>query len=43
MGFETRYEVHGLLKKHSVPLRITVPDVEADLLAHRELGILPRR
>jgi hypothetical protein len=43
MGFETRYEVHGLLKKHSVPLRITVADVEADLQAHRELGILPRR
>jgi hypothetical protein len=26
-----------------VPLRITAADVEADLQAHRELGILPRR
>jgi Uncharacterised protein family (UPF0175) len=43
MGFETRFEVHGLLKKHGVPLHITVADVEADLEAHRELGILPRR
>lgn len=43
MGFETRFEVHALLKKHGVPLRITAVDVEADLQAHRELGILPRR
>ena len=43
MGFETRFEVHTLLKKHGVPLRITAEDVEADVLAHRELGILPRR
>jgi hypothetical protein len=43
MGFVTRYEVHGLLKKHGVPLRITAADVEADLRTHRDLGILPRR
>lgn len=43
MGFETRYEVHGLLKKHRVPLNITAADVEADLQAHRDLGLLPRR
>ena len=43
MGFETRYEVHGLLKKHGVPLRITAADVEADLQTHRDLGILTRR
>jgi Uncharacterised protein family (UPF0175) len=43
MGFETRYEVHGLLKKHGVPLDITAADVEADVEAHRQLGILPRR
>lgn len=43
MGFETRFEVHALLKKHGVPLRITAADVEADLEAHRQLGILPRR
>jgi hypothetical protein len=43
MGFETRLQVHALLKKHRVPLRITAADVEADLEAHRALGILPRR
>jgi hypothetical protein len=43
MGFETRFEVHALLKKHGVPLRITVEDVEADIRSHRELGILPRQ
>jgi hypothetical protein len=43
MDFETRYEVHGLLKKHGAPLRISAADVEGDLQAHRELGILPRR
>ena len=43
MGFETRFEVHALLKKHDVPLRITAADVEADLEAHRALGILPRQ
>ena len=43
MGFETRYEVHALLKKHGVPLTITAADVEADLEAHRQVSILPRR
>lgn len=43
MGFETRFEVHALLKRHGVPLRISAADVEADVEAHRSLGILPRR
>jgi Uncharacterised protein family (UPF0175) len=43
MGFETRYEVHGLLKQHRVPLHITAADVEADVQTHRDLGILPRQ
>ena len=43
LGFETRFEVHALLKEHQVPLRYTAADLEADLSAHRELGILPSR
>ena len=43
MGFATRFEVHALLKRHEIPLRISAADVEADLEAHRRLGILPRR
>lgn len=43
LGFETRFEVHALLKEHQVPLRYTAADLEADLSAHRQLGILPRR
>jgi hypothetical protein len=35
--------VHALLKEHHVPLRYTEADVEDDLSAHRELGILPSR
>ena len=43
LGFETRFEVHALLKEHQVPLRYTAADVESDLSVHRELGILPSR
>jgi hypothetical protein len=43
MGFETRFEVHALLKKHRVPLKYTEADVENDLAVHRELGILRDR
>ncbi len=43
LGFETRFQVHALLKEHQVPLRYTAADVEADLLTHRQLGILPNR
>jgi predicted HTH domain antitoxin len=39
LGFETRFEVHALLKEHRVPLRYSEKDVEDDLAAHRELGI----
>ena len=35
--------LHALLKEHHVPLRYTQADVEDDLSAHRELGILPSR
>ena len=43
LGFESRFQVHALLKEHRVPLRYTDADVESDLAAHRELGILPER
>jgi predicted HTH domain antitoxin len=43
LGFETRFEVHALLKEHQVPLRYTAADLEEDLSAHRQLGILPSR
>jgi len=43
LGLETRLQVHALLKRHKVPLHYTQADLEADLAAHRELGILPIR
>lgn len=43
LGFETRFEVHALLKEHEVPLHYTQADLEEDLAAHRVLGILSSR
>ena len=43
LELDTRFQVHALLKEHRVPLRYTEADVEDDLSAHRELGILPSR
>jgi len=43
LGLETRFEVHALLKEHRVPLHYTEADLEEDLAAHRDLGILPGR
>jgi predicted HTH domain antitoxin len=43
LGLETRFEVHGLLKEHKVPLRYTQADLEEDLASHRSLGILSDR
>jgi hypothetical protein len=43
LELDTRIQVHALLKAHHVPLRYTEADVEDDLSAHRELGILPSR
>ena len=39
LGFESRFQVHALLKQHEVPLRYTEVDLQNDLTAHRELGI----
>lgn len=43
LGLATRFEVHALLKDHKVPLRYTESDLEEDLSAHRDLGILSGR
>ena len=43
LGLESRFQVHALLKEHHVPLHYTLADLEDDLQAQRELGILPSR
>jgi predicted HTH domain antitoxin len=43
VGVESRFQVHALLKEHNVPLQYTATDLEDDLQAQRELGILPSR
>ena len=43
LEFETRFQVHALLKEHQVPLRYTASDLEDDLSVQRQLGILPGR
>jgi hypothetical protein len=43
LGYESRLQVHSLLKEHSIPYRYSVVDASDDLNAHRELGILPTR
>lgn len=42
LGLESRFEVHALLKEHRVALRYSMEDLEEDMAAHRELGILGR-
>ncbi|HEV1286502.1 MAG TPA: UPF0175 family protein [Bryobacteraceae bacterium] len=41
LGFETRFQVHALLKEYRVPYHYTDDDVEEDLATHRRLSILP--
>ena len=36
LAFGTRYEVHGFLKEHSVPLRYTGQDLENDTVNARK-------
>jgi predicted HTH domain antitoxin len=43
LELDTRFEVHALLKEHQVPLHYAIADLEDDLTAHRDLGILPSR
>lgn len=43
LNFDTRFQVHALLSQFRVPYRYAEADIEQDLAAHRELGILPPR
>jgi len=43
LKLETRFQVHSLLKEHHVPLQYTEADLEDDLRAQREMGVLPGR
>ena len=43
LDFESRFQVHALLKEHRVPLRYTEADIENDLAVHLELGIIRER
>jgi predicted HTH domain antitoxin len=43
LGFDSRFQVHALLKEHHVPLQYTSADLEDDLRAQRGLAILPSR
>ena len=43
LELDTRFQVHALLKEHHVPLQYTAADIDDDLQAQRELGILPSR
>jgi predicted HTH domain antitoxin len=43
LGVESRFQVHALLKEHNVPLQYTAADLEDDLQAQRELGIMSSR
>jgi len=43
LGLDSRFEVHALLKEHRVPLRYTTSDLEDDIEAHREIGLLSDR
>lgn len=43
LGFESRFQVHAVLKEYQVPLRYSGLDLEYDRSAHYELGILKSR
>jgi predicted HTH domain antitoxin len=43
LKLESRFQMHAVLKEHHVPLRYTETDLEDDLRAQRELGVLPAR
>jgi predicted HTH domain antitoxin len=43
LELDTRFQVHALLKEHHVPLQYAEEDLEDDVRAQRELGILPSR
>jgi predicted HTH domain antitoxin len=39
LNLESRFEVHALLKRHGVPLRYTLQDLEDDRDTLRRLGL----
>ena len=39
LNLDTRFEVHALLKRHGVPLRYTLQDLEDDRETLRRLGL----
>jgi hypothetical protein len=39
LGYETRMEVDGFLKRHGVELEYTLEDLERDRETHRRIGI----
>lgn len=39
LDFETRFDVHGFLKDHGVPLNYSMGDLESDRRTHDRLGI----
>ena len=39
LNLDTRFEVHALLKRHGVPLRYTLQDLEDDRDTLRRLGL----
>lgn len=43
LEFETRFDVHALLKQHNVPLHYSSADLDDDLASQRALGVLPGR
>lgn len=43
LELDTRVQVHARLKEHHVPLRYTAADLDDDVQAQRDLGILPSR
>lgn len=43
LGLESRFDVHAILKDHRVALRYNESDLEDDLTAHRELGLLRKQ
>ncbi len=40
LGYSSRILVHSLLKSHGVPYRYSESDLQSDLQAHQDLGLL---
>ena len=43
LGFSTRMEVDEFMKRAGVPFAYDARDLDADIEAHRRLGLLPER